>query len=52
MPQEIKGALQDIKAALRRIDRALGGRTLVETPRSRILREMIQAYIEIYCRGE
>ena len=32
-PNEIEGALQDIKATLRRIDRALDGRTLVEEPR-------------------
>ena len=47
MPEEIEEALQDINAPLRPIDRALDGHTLVETLRSRILREMIQAYIEM-----
>ena len=46
-PNEIEEALQDIKAALRRIETALDGRTLVEEPRSWILRELIRAYIEM-----
>ena len=46
-PEEIEEALRDIRAALRRIDRVLDGVTLVETPRSWILRELIQAYIEM-----
>ena len=46
-PEEIEEALRDIKAALRRIDKALDGVTLVETPRSWIFRELIQTYIEM-----
>ena len=45
-PEEVEDALQDIKAALERIDRALDGRPFREDRRSWILRELIQGYIE------